>query len=273
MSKADENDPYLRSFQEAFRPELQAAIRWYSLPDRARVLDCPCGNGFYTELLAEHMGSGRLVAADLTRGCLDHARERLRRSRHDMLELSFVEAEVYRLPFEDNTFDFVWCAQSFISISDPVRALKELGRVVRGGGRVAVLETDEYHHVLLPWPIPLELALQRAIRKECRKRYGTGGKFSQSRRLRNEFLEAGLSPEGKRTIVADRSAPLGPAEREFLLRHLDYLKQFLRMELTPREMLELERASDPEDENSLLNRTDGELTCLASITCAVKPVR
>ncbi len=266
MDTADHPDPYLQAYQTAFQPELEAAVRSYQLPNGARVLDSPCGDGFYAALFARHLQTGTLVAADISSARLGRARSTVRpASPH--LAIEFAEADAYSLPFEDDSFDLVWCAQSFITLDDPVRALKEIARVLRPGGRVAVLETDEYHHVLLPWSVGLELAVQRAVREECRVRFGTGGKFAQARWLRPGFLDAGLTPIGKRTLVADRAAPFGPAEREFLARHLDYLREFVRMELTPREMEELDRASDPE---SLLNSLDAELTCLATISHADK---
>lgn len=269
MSTPPEPDPYLAAYQAAFRPELEAAVRAYRLPDGARVLDSPCGDGFYTALFAGHLRRGTLVAADLSADCLARARAAVRPASPD-LAVEFTRADAYRLPFDDDSFDLVWCAQSFITLDDPVRALRELGRVVRPGGRVAVLETDEYHHVLLPWPVGLELAVYRAVREESRHRFGTGGKYAQSRRLRAGFLEAGLAPAGRRTVAADRAAPFGPAEREFLAQHLGYLREFVRPELTPREMAELERATDPDGPESLFNRADAELTCLATISHAAK---
>jgi ubiquinone/menaquinone biosynthesis C-methylase UbiE len=266
---SDESDRTLRAYQTAFRPELEAAVRSYDLADDARVLDSPCGDGFYTDLFARHQRAGTLVAADLSDGCLARARAAVRPA-SSRLAVEFVRADAYKLPFDDHSFDLVWCAQSFITLDEPVRALRELARVVRPGGRVAVLETDEYHHVLLPWPIALELAVQRAVREESRVRYGTGGKFAQARRLRAGFLEAGLTPTGRRTVVADRAAPFAGADREFLVRHLADLKEFVRHELTPREMVDLELATDPDGPDSLLNRADVELTCLATISHATK---
>lgn len=269
MSNTSQSDLALQAYQRAFQPELEAAVRSYDLPDGARVLDSPCGDGFYTDLFARHLRAGTLVAADLSPECLDRARSAVRPA-SSRLSVEFTRADAYRLPFADDSFDLVWCAQSFITLDDPIRALRELARVVRPGGRVAVLETDEYHHVLLPWPVGLEQAVQRALREESRVRFGTSRKYAQARGLRAVFLEAGLTPTGKRTVVTDRSAPFGPAEREFLARHLGHLREFVRMELTPREMADLERATDPDDADSLLNRPDAELTCLATVSHATK---
>ncbi len=269
MNDTSESDRVMRAFQRAFLPELEAAIHSYDLPDGVRVLDSPCGDGFYTDLFARRMRSGTLVAAELSAECLDRTRNVVRPA-SSLLGVEFHQADAYNLPFDDGSFDFVWCAQSFITLDDPVKALRELARVLRPGGQVAVLETDEYHHVLLSWPVGLELAVQRAVRDECRYRYGDAAKFAQTRDLRSEFREAGLRPTVKRTVSADRSAPFGPAEREFLTGHLDYLRKFVYMELTPREMASLQKATDANDSESLINHLDSELTCIFTISHATR---
>ena len=269
MSETSESDLVLKAFQQAFRPELEAAICCYDFPDEAAVLDSPCGDGFYTNLLARHIRSGTLTAVDLSSECLDRARQAVKPA-SPSLSLEFHQADAYNLPFDDCSFDFVWCAQSFITLDDPVRALRELARVLRRGGQVAVLETDEYHHVMLPWPVGLELIVQRALRDECRYRYGDDAKFAQSRNLRSKFREAGLSPTVKRTVVSDRSAPFGPAERDFLIRHLNHLRKFSQMELTPREQVRLVKAIDADDSESVINCIDSEMTCISTINHATR---
>jgi SAM-dependent methyltransferase len=219
-------------------------------------------------MLARHLRSGTLVAADLSPHYLERAKEAVRpRAR---VAVEFAKADAYDLPFDADSFDLVWCAQSMITLDEPVRALREMARVVKPGGLVAVLETDEYHHILLPWPIGLELAVQFAVREESRRRFGTGGKFAQSRKLRGEFREAGLTPARKVTVAADREAPFGPREREFLVRHFEYLRQFVGKELTAREMREFDRVTSADDPESLLAREDAELTCLVTICHATK---
>lgn len=271
MSDQQPQDLYLRSHQEAFRTELAAAIRHCCPRDAERVLDCPCGDGFYTQLLASHLTSGTLVATDTSAACLARAREAVGAAAPE-LTVSFDEADAYELPYEDGSFDFVWCAQSFISLEDPVRALREFARVARRGATVAVLETDEFHYVLLPWPVELELAVFRAVRAESRARYGTAEKFSQARGIRGAFIEAGLTPKGRRTVAADRSAPFGATDREFLVRHFEHLREFVRPELTSREMESLTRETDPKGGESLLRRADSEFTCLTTISLATKMV-
>ena len=262
-------DPALKAYHAAFERELEGAIRGYELGPQSRVLDCPCGDGFYAKLFARHMRGGRLTAADLSPAYLEHARNQLGTPPKG-LAVEFVKADAYALPFEDESFNVVWCAQSMISLDDQLAAIREMARVLRPGGKLAVLETDEYHHVILPWPVRLELAIQKAIRAACESRYGSGAKFSQSRKLRGLFRDAGLTPTGKVTVVADRVAPFGEAEREFLRHHFAYLREFVKPELKIGELEELAHFTSEDDPDSFLNCPDAELTCLATICHATK---
>ena len=269
MSTSERANACLRSFQVAFRSELDSAVANVCREGPFRVLDCPCGDGFYTRLIAQHLPGGVLVAADASPDLLRLAQHHVPR-RPSAVEIDFIDADVYRLPFDDAHFDLVWCAQSFITLSEPVQALVELGRVTKPGGRIAVLETDVYHHVLLPWPVELELSLFKAVRDECRKRYGSAGKFAQARRLRKAFHDAGLMSVERRTLAMDRTAPFDKATRKFLEHHLDYLRDFLRPALTQHEMNALDRFADPNSAENLTNSPDVDLTCLATVSIAVR---
>jgi ubiquinone/menaquinone biosynthesis C-methylase UbiE len=157
-----------------------------------------------------------------------------------------------------------------ISLDDPLAAIREMARVLKPGGRLAVLETDEYHHVLLPWPVGLEIALQKAVRTGCEARYGSGSKYAQSRKQRGHFLDAGLTPTRKVTLAADRVAPFGDSEREFLRHHFTHLRELVKPELKIGELEEFDRFTDADAADSFLNAPDAELTCLATICHATK---
>lgn len=265
--KLPEYDPALKAYHAAFEPELTAAIRRYGLGPAARVLDSPCGDGFYTRILARHLSAGEVVAADLSDAYLDAARATVGATR---VPVTFERADAYELPFADASFDLVWCAQSLISLDDPPAAIREMARVLKPGGTIAVLETDEYHHVLLPWPVGLELAIQKGVRAAAVERYGSGAKFAQSRKLRGHFLDAGLKPGWKWTMAADRVAPFGEKEREFLGHHFAHLHELVTPELTADEVAAFDRFTAATADDSFLNAPDAELTCLATVCHATK---
>ena len=74
-----------------------------------------------------------VIAADLSEGMLEVGRRR----RPDM---TFVRADVTDLPFEDDSFDAVTMSYGLRNVADYPRALSELYRVTKPGGRIVVLE-------------------------------------------------------------------------------------------------------------------------------------
>lgn len=259
----------LAAFHVAFRRELRRAVRAVPLLPGAAVLDVPCGDGFYTALLARRLHPfGKVTAADLSDAYLAAARGAVAAAPQATAAVEFVKADAYHLPFDDASFDVAWCAQSFISLDDPVAALKEMRRVVRPGGRVAVLEDDELHRVVVNWPVGLEVEVHRAGVEASRARYGSRAALSPGRRMRQYFLDAGLTPRGKKTIAADRQAPFGPAVRRFLSLHLRDTRDFLAGHLAPGHLAALDRAIDKDHPESLLNRPDATLTGLTTLFMA-----
>lgn len=267
--KLPDYDPLQSSFHLSFRDELYQTIDALKLPSRSHVLDAPCGDGFYSRQLAERIGpAGRLTLADANPAYLKRARQALLDPPAGV-EIAVRRADVYTLPFPDDTFDLIWCAQSLISL-DPVRVLREMNRVTKPAGRVAVLEADEFHHVLLPWPVELEMAIQTAVLQASRRKYGSGSRLAPARHLRDILAQSGWQPSRKMTVAADRNAPFRPWEVEFLTRHLEFLGDLVRPELSPDQCNLFDRLTDPDDEVSFLRRPDAELTCLNVLHLARK---
>lgn len=264
------------AFQNALRVELDAALDRLSLPPDARVLDAPCGDGFHARNLAKRLGpSGRLTLADASNDFLDAARQTL--AGVDTVPLEFIKADIYSLAFPDHHFDLAWCAQSLITLVDPTAVLKELARVTRAGGIVAVLESDEFHRLLLPWPVDLELAIHLALQEASRKKYADRGRLAPARRVRRQLLDAGLRSPRKHSITADRQAPFDPATSRLLKLELESLADFVQPYLSAAERERFARFIDPDASDSVHHRPDAELTCLAVLHVArtqssVRPV-
>lgn len=106
-----------------------------------RVLDVGCGPGTITADLAAVVGrSGRVVGVDNAPEVVEQAR-----SNHRALGLSHLEfavGDVMDLGYDDASFDVVHAHQVLQHLKDPVGALRELGRVTRPGGTVAVRDAD-----------------------------------------------------------------------------------------------------------------------------------
>ena len=121
---ADYNEPMCTPFYEAV---LDAA----AVTHGTRLLDVGCGAGFALLLAARR---GAIVSGiDATQELLDIARERVPEAQ---LKIGDLEDP---LPFDDAAFDVVTAFNSVQYAADPVAAVKNLARVTRPGGCVAVL--------------------------------------------------------------------------------------------------------------------------------------
>ena len=161
--------------------------------------------------------------------------------------------------------------QSLYSLPDPVDALRRMERAARPGGIVAVFENDEFHHVLLPWPVEVELALRHAELAALIERSDQPRKFYIGRHLRRVFRAAGLVDGRHRTWTIDRQAPLGPDDRAFFEGYLQDLRQKVEPHLEPEIRDEFARLADPESDAYLLDSPDFTVTCLNHLAWCVKP--
>lgn len=101
-----------------------------------RVLDVGCGTGAFLQRLAARHPEQPLTGLDLSPGMLAVARRRLAGYPH----VELVEASAQALPFPDGRFDVVVSASVLHYWRDPVGGLAEAARVLRPGGRIALLD-------------------------------------------------------------------------------------------------------------------------------------
>lgn len=107
-----------------------------------RILDACCGTGDFA-VEAERRG-GRVVGLDFSEGMLE-------RARHKSGTIEWVHGDALALPFEDGAFDVVTVGFGVRNLESLERGLIELGRVLRPGGRIAVLEITRPRGVLRPF--------------------------------------------------------------------------------------------------------------------------
>lgn len=104
------------------------------------ALDLAAGTGDMTRLLASQVGeNGMVISTDINRSMLERGRARL----EDLgmtgnIEFTIANAEA--LPFVDNRFDCITMAFGLRNVTNPLKALKSICRVIRPGGRVLILE-------------------------------------------------------------------------------------------------------------------------------------
>jgi ubiquinone/menaquinone biosynthesis C-methylase UbiE len=108
----------------------------------ARVLDVACGPGFLALALAGRCREA--VGLDLTDAPLAIAERN--RHQHGLANVRFQQGDADRMPFAKEEFDVVVCRFAFHHFEDPGRVLREMARVCRPQGKVAIedLVTSEH---------------------------------------------------------------------------------------------------------------------------------
>jgi len=111
------------------------------------LLDVGCGPGTITVDLAARVAPGRVVGLDVSSDPLEEARTAAVRAG---IDLTFEVGDVYALEAVDDSFDVVHAHQVLQHLTDPVAALREMARVCRPGGVVAVRDVDYGAFVTYP---------------------------------------------------------------------------------------------------------------------------
>jgi ArsR family transcriptional regulator len=111
------------------------------------VLDAGSGDGTLAQMLAPHARSITLL--DQSARMLEAARRRLKQEKH----VHFKQGDVEKLPFPANRFDEVVLFNVLTDVPSPPAALAQCARVLRRGGRLAIITLDSHHHaqVLTQW--------------------------------------------------------------------------------------------------------------------------
>jgi SAM-dependent methyltransferase len=157
------------------------------------VLDVACGTGIVARTVAARTNRrGRVVGVDLNRNMLAVA------SRHDE-DIEWREGNAEDLPFDDDQFDAVLCQSGLMFFPDPARALREMGRVSKPEGVVAIqvwasLESQPAYSRLV------EVAARHAG-PDAVNLLSTYWSCGDLDRLRAQFESAGLGVPAVRTLT------------------------------------------------------------------------
>ncbi|MEU6820138.1 methyltransferase domain-containing protein [Streptomyces atriruber] len=158
-----------------------------SLKPHMAVLDIGCGPGTITADLAALVPDGRVTGVDRAPDILDQARATA--AEHGLDNVEFAVADVHDLDYPDDSFCVVHAHQVLQHVGDPVRALREMRRVCRPGGIVAVRDAD---YEAMTWHPQLP-AMDDWLDLYRRVARANGGEPDAGRRLKSWALEAGFT--------------------------------------------------------------------------------
>ncbi len=107
--------------------------------DNAKFLDVATGTCDVALEIVKRYPDAKVVGVDFSEGMLELGREKVKKAGHqDRIEVRF--ADVTSLPFDDNTFDASIIAFGIRNVQDYRKGIEELGRVLKSGGKVVILE-------------------------------------------------------------------------------------------------------------------------------------
>lgn len=113
-------------------------MRHAALVPGERVLDVACGTGLMAVEAATAVGAhGTVVGIDLSGRMVDAARQRAVEC--GVTNATFARMDAERLDLPDASFDVALCTLGLMYVPDPARALSEMHRVLRPGGRLVVV--------------------------------------------------------------------------------------------------------------------------------------
>ena len=120
-------------------------IKLCGLKENQKVLDLCCGTGQMVNYACRAVGkSTAVVGLDFTEEMIEVGYKKLGKSVGDY-KFELVKGNILELPFEDNTFDCITIAFGLRNISDKMKALSEMYRVLKPGGKAACLELSRTH--------------------------------------------------------------------------------------------------------------------------------
>ena len=233
---------------------LRSAIAALRLPRGSIGLDAGCGIGLQVLLLAEEVGpEGHVTGLDIRWEFLAEA-IRIAQGSEVYGRISFEVGDVNRLPFGENAFDWVWSASCVgYPARDPVPLIRELARVVRRGGRLAILVWSS--QMLLPGYPLLEARLNATSAGVAPF---TRGMCPRSHWLRamGWFREAGLREVTARTLVGEVRAPLEDGIRRAMVSLFEMRWGGARSEVAAEHWREYERLCRPDSPDFILDCDD-----------------
>lgn len=171
-----------------------------SLRPKEKVLDAGCGEGFDARLIAKLVGpQGYVAGIDLSALLIEEAVAQLE-SR--VTNVEFFHGDVYRLPFRNEAFDVCRAERLFWVLDEPDRALAELVRVTRPGGRIVVTDYD-FETLIVDYP---DFHFTRKLLNYASDRRGVGGRIGRS--LPRLFSASGLKNVRARPFATKIEYPL-----------------------------------------------------------------
>jgi ubiquinone/menaquinone biosynthesis C-methylase UbiE len=174
-----------------------------SYPAGSRILEAGCGVGAQTVTLAKNSPNALITSVDISETSVIEAKRRVMAA--GLTNVQIEQADIFNLPYGQDSFDHIFVCFVLEHVSRPVEALHTLKNHLRQGGTITVIEGDHgsvYFH-------PDSEAAHRAIQCQVELQRQAGGNAMVGRELYPLLISAGyhsvrVSP---RMVYVDSSRP------------------------------------------------------------------
>jgi len=106
-------------------------------PPESRVLEAGCGTGAQTSILTRNCPQTQFVSIDISQDSIDQAKKWVKAE-----NVIFRQADIFDLPFEAESFDHIFVCFILEHLQKPIDALVNLGKILKKGGSITVIEGD-----------------------------------------------------------------------------------------------------------------------------------
>jgi SAM-dependent methyltransferase len=172
-------------------------------PPGAQVLEAGCGVGAQTITLATKNPETHFTSVDISAESVQAAKKRIEAAQ--LTNVTFQQADIFKLPFEVESFDAIFICFVLEHLPRPVEALIELGRFLKPGGSIMLIEGDHGSTFFYPESGAADQAINALVTLQA----SGGGDANIGRKLyptlhEARFEQIQVSP---RMVYADHSRP------------------------------------------------------------------
>lgn len=184
----------------AFKRRVHTIFEWVPPPDDdiAIILDAGCGRGFYLNYY-RYVSRIKLVGLELD----DEIIRKAQRNIEHLPDITLVRANLYHLPFPDDTFHAVIMSEILEHVEDDAQALREAYRVLKPNGVVVVTVPNANYPF---WWDPINKTLETLLKRKIRRGPLAGIWANHVRlytlaQLRQPVVDAGFTIEAERAFT------------------------------------------------------------------------
>jgi len=190
------------------------AVRLCAIKENDLVLDLCCGTGKMIELECTAVGvNTEVIGLDFNQEMIDVGYKKLKQSLNNY-KFNLIKGDVMELPFEDNTFNNITIAFGLRNVPDKIKAISEMYRVLKPGGKVVCLELSKpempifrnIYNVYFSFVLPVIGYLGTRDKAAYYYLRDSVNSFMTKNQLKSEFENIGFENSGFKSLTCGISS-------------------------------------------------------------------